>query len=338
MADVRHGEVCRHLAWERDVREPLISVVVPCFNEEGNVEVLYDRLCAVFAGIGDVRFQIVFVDNASVDRTQEILRNIAGRDERVKVIFNIRNFGVIRSGLNGFFSTPGDALICMACDLQDPPELIAEFVRNWRNGFKVVIGVKPRSRESWAMSFLRGAYYRMLNKISETPLIDNFTGFGLYDREAVETLRRIPDRRPYFRGLIAELGFARAEVPFVQPRREKGVTKNNFYALYDLAMMGVTSHSRVPLRLATMAGFLLGSLSLLVAVVYLIAKLLFWNSFALGQAPVLIGVFFFGSAQMFFVGILGEYIGAIHAQVHPRPWVIERERLNFAQPPLDLER
>jgi glycosyltransferase involved in cell wall biosynthesis len=314
----------------------LISVVVPCFNEEDNVEVLYHRLCAVFTEIGDVRFQIIFVDNASVDRTQELLRNLASRDERVKVIFNIRNFGVIRSGLNGFFSTPGDAVICMACDLQDPPELIPEFVRNWRNGFKVVIGIKPRSRESRAMFFLRGAYYRMLNKISETPLIDNFTGFGLYDREVIETLRRIPDRRPYFRGLIAELGFARAEVPFVQPRRERGVTKSNFYALYDLAMIGVTSHSRVPLRLATMAGFILGSLSLLVASIYLIAKLLFWNSFALGQAPVLIGVFFFGSMQMFFVGILGEYIGAIHAQVHPRPWVIERERLNFEQPPVDL--
>jgi polyisoprenyl-phosphate glycosyltransferase len=217
----------------------------------------------------------------------------------------------------------------MACDLQDPPELITEFVRLWQSGLKVVIGVKPRSRESRFMFLIRRFYYRSLDKISDTPLIQNFTGFGLYDREVIETLRKIPDRRPYFRGLIADLGYARAEVPFVQPRRERGVTSNNFYALYDVAMMGLTSHSRVPLRLATMAGFLLGSLSLIVALVYLIAKLTFWNSFALGQAPVLIGVFFFGSAQMFFVGILGEYIGAIHAQIHPRPWVIERERLNF---------
>ncbi len=318
--------------------QPLISVVVPCYNEEGNVEVLYHRICAVFETLDGIRFQIVFVDNASVDGTQDALRALAERDQRVKVIFNIRNFGVIRSGLNGFFSSAGDAVICMACDLQDPPELIAEFIRHWRGGFKVVIGVKPRSRESFLMFFLRSAYYRMLNKISETPLIDNFTGFGLYDRSVIETLRRIPDRRPYFRGLIAELGFARAEVPFVQPQRERGVTKNNFYSLYDLAMMGITSHSRVPLRLATMAGFFLGLGSLLVASVYLIAKLLFWNSFALGQAPVLIGVFFFGSVQMFFVGILGEYIGAIHAQVHPRPWVIERERLNLEQPPLDSEK
>ena len=316
----------------------LISVVVPCYNEEGNVEILYNRLCAVFDSITDVSFQIVFVDNASVDTTQDVLRTLAARDQRVKVIFNIRNFGVIRSGLNGFFSAPGVAVIGMACDLQDPPELITDFVRHWRNGFKVVIGVKPRSRESFLMFFLRGAYYRMLNKISETPLIDNFTGFGLYDRSVIEILRRIPDRRPYFRGLVAELGFARAEVPFVQPRRERGVTKNNFYSLYDLAMIGITSHSRVPLRLATMAGFFLGLGSLLVAALYLIAKLLFWKSFALGQAPVLIGVFFFGSVQMFFVGILGEYIGAIHAQVHPRPWVIERERLNLEQPPLDPEK
>ena len=312
--------------------QPLISIVVPCYNEEENVEILYERLSAVFARIADIRFQIVFVDNASVDRTQEVLRALAMRDQRVKAIFNIRNFGIIRSGLNGFFESPGDALICMACDLQDPPELIAEFVRLWRSGFKVVIGVKPQSRESALMFLLRGWYYRILNKISETPLIDNFTGFGLYDRDVIETLRRIPDRRPYFRGLIAELGFIRAEVPFVQPERERGVTKNNFYSLYDLAMMGVTSHSRVPLRLATMAGFILGSFSLLVALVYLVAKLLFWNSFALGQAPVLIGVFFFGSVQLFFVGILGEYIGAIHSQLHPRPWVIERERLNFERP------
>jgi glycosyltransferase involved in cell wall biosynthesis len=316
---------------------PLISVVVPCFNEEGNVEVLYDRLTAVFARIPDVRYQFVYIDNASVDRTQEILRALAARDHRVKVIFNIRNFGPLRSPLHAFYEAPGDALICMASDLQDPPELIVEFIRLWRNGLKVVIGVKPKSRESRLMFLLRQGYYRLLSRISDTPLIDNFTGFGLYDREVVETLRGIPDRRPYFRGLIADLGYTRAEVPFTQPKRERGVTKNNFYALYDLAMMGLTSHSRVPLRLATMAGFLLGALSLVVALGYLVAKLLFWNSFALGQAPVLIGVFLFGSIQMFLVGMLGEYIGAIHAQIHPRPWVIERERLNFDDTPPDRE-
>jgi polyisoprenyl-phosphate glycosyltransferase len=319
------------------VKTALIAVIVPCYNEEANVEIFYRRLCEVFARIENVKLQILFIDNNSVDGTQDRLRSLAERDRRVKVIFNVRNFGSLRSPLHAFFQAPGDAVIAMACDLQDPPELIEEFVRLWRTGLKVVIGVKPKSRESHLMFWARRAYYRLLNQISDTPLIENFTGFGLYDREVIETLRGIPDRRPYFRGLIADLGYTRAEVPFVQPRRERGVTKNNFYALYDLAMTGLTSHSRVPLRLATMAGFLLGSLSLLVAVMYLIAKLVFWNSFALGQAPVLIGVFFFGSVQMFFVGILGEYIGAIHAQIHPRPWVIERERLNFDQAPAELE-
>jgi hypothetical protein len=225
----------------------------------------------------------------------------------------------------------------MACDLQDPPELLKEFIRLWRDGFKVVAAVKPASRESAIMFGLRRIYYRILNTISETPLIENFTGYGLYDREVIEVLRGIPDRRPYVRGLIAELGYARAEIPFVQPKRERGVSKNSFYALYDVAMTGLTSHSRVPLRLATMAGFMLGALSLLVAFSYLLVKLIFWNSFALGQAPVLIGVFFFGSVQLFFIGILGEYIGAIHAQVHPRPWVIERERLNFQEKPNEIE-
>jgi glycosyltransferase involved in cell wall biosynthesis len=311
--------------------------MVPCFNEEGNVEPLYQRLQTIFSGIPDVRFQIIFIDNASVDGTQDRLRALAAADKKVKVIFNVRNFGGLRSPLHAFFQADGDAVISMACDLQEPPELLPEFIRHWRSGFKVVIGVKPKSHESALMFSVRKAYYRTLNRISDTPLIENFTGFGLYDREVIETIRKIPDRRPYFRGLVADLGYPRAEIPYIQPRRERGESKNSFYDLYDLAMMGLTSHSRVPLRLAGMAGFILGTISLLVALGYLIAKLLFWNSFALGQAPVLIGVFFFGSVQMFLVGILGEYVGSIHAQVHPRPWVIERERLNFDAVPESLE-
>jgi glycosyltransferase involved in cell wall biosynthesis len=320
-----------------DVTLPLVSIIVPCYNEEDNVETLSTRVRAVFAEIPNIRFQIIFIDNASVDRTQERLRALAAVDKRIKAIFNVRNFGHLRSPLHAFFEAPGDAVIAMACDLQDPPELIKEFIRHWRNGFKVVVGIKPASRESGMKFWLRRTYYRTLNRISDTPLIENFTGFGLYDREVVEILRSIPDRRPYFRGLIADLGYARAEVPYVQPRRERGVTKNNFFDLYDVAMMGLTSHSRVPLRLATMAGFLLGFLSLLVAASYLIAKMFFWDRFSFGQAPILIGIFFFGSVQMFFVGILGEYIGAIHAQIHARPWVIERERLNFDLRPADSD-
>ncbi len=318
--------------------KPLVTVMLPCYNEEGNIGNLYDRLIAVFASKPEIDFQALFVDNASTDGTQGILRALAARDQRVKAIFNVRNFGPLRSPMHAFFQCPGDAVICMASDLQDPPELLAEFIRHWQSGFKVVIGVKPKSKESRTMFFVRGLYYRFLNQISEIPLIDNFTGFGLYDREVVETLRGIPDRRPYFRGLIADLGYARAEIPFVQPRRERGVTKNNFYSLYETAMTGVTSHSRVPLRISTMLGFVLGAVSLFVALGYVIAKLIFWNSFALGQAPVLIGVFFLGSVQLFAVGILGEYVGAIHSQLHPRPWVIEKERLNFDQPPANSEK
>jgi polyisoprenyl-phosphate glycosyltransferase len=319
------------------VNAALITIMVPCYNEEGNVVPLYNRVEEVMSEIPDVRFQILYIDNASTDGTQEELRKLAADDSRVKVIFNMRNFGVPRSPLHAFFQASGDAVVPMACDLQDPPELLAEFIRLWRNGFKVVVAVKPASRESAIMFRIRRTYYRLLNKVSETPLIENFTGFGLYDREVIEVLRGIPDRRPYFRGLIAELGYPRAEIPFVQPKRERGLTKSNFYALYDVAMAGLTSHSRVPLRLATMAGFILGVFSLLVAIIYLVVKLLFWDSFALGQAPMLIGIFFFGSVQMFFIGILGEYIGAIHAQIHPRPWVIERERLNFDHEPSEVE-
>ena len=319
------------------VNIPLICVMVPCYNEEDNVEPLYQRIISVMSEITGIRFEILFIDNASTDRTQERLRKLAAEDRRVKVIFNVRNFGVLRSPLHALFQASGDAVVPMACDLQDPPELLKDFIRLWQSGFKVVAAVKPASRESVLMFKIRRSYYRLLNAISETPLIENFTGYGLYDREVIEVLRSIPDRRPYVRGLIAELGYARAEIPFTQPRRERGITKNNIYALYDVAMTGVTSHSRVPLRLATMAGFMLGALSLLVALVYLVVKLIYWNSFALGQAPLLIGMFFFGSMQMFFIGILGEYIGAIYSQVHPRPWVIERERLNFDDEPAKTE-
>jgi glycosyltransferase involved in cell wall biosynthesis len=316
---------------------PLVSVMVPCYNEEENVIPVYERVRAVFERIPQVRFEIIFIDNASVDGTQERLRELAAADPRVKVIFNVRNFGPLRSPLHAFFEARGDAVVSMACDLQDPPELLADFIKHWRAGFKIVIAIKPASRESALMFWVRKSYYRVLNRISDTPLIENFTGFGLYDREVIETIRGIPDRRPYFRGLIADLGYPRVEVPFVQPRRERGKSKNSFYDLYDVAMMGLTSHSRVPLRLAGMAGFILGTISFFIALLYLLAKLVFWDKFALGQAPVLIGVFFFGSVQMFLVGILGEYIGSIHAQVHPRPWVIERERLNFDAPREDVE-
>jgi glycosyltransferase involved in cell wall biosynthesis len=308
---------------------PLIGVMTPCFNEEDNVDALYARIKAAFAELPGYRYEHVFIDNASTDQTVARIKSIAARDRNVKLIVNNRNFGHIRSPLHGFYQVRGDAVIALAADLQDPPEMIPTYVRKWAQGYKVVVGVKPRTRESALMAYVRRSYYAFVGRISEVPLIPNFTGFGLYDREVIEAVRAIDDRYPYFRGIIADLGYERAEIPFVQPRRERGISKNNFYSLYDNAMLGITNHSKVPLRVATFCGFALSLMSLLIALSYLVAKLIFWNSFSLGTAPLVIGVFFLGAVQLFFVGILGEYIGAIHTQVHKRPLVIEKERINF---------
>jgi glycosyltransferase involved in cell wall biosynthesis len=306
----------------------MVCVMIPCYNEEGNIEPLYKRIAAAFSIIPDQRYCLQFIDNASTDGTVAKIKTLAARDPAVRLIVNARNFGVQRSGLHGFLQAPGDAVISMVADLQDPPEMLPQFVKYWRQGFKVVIGTKPESREHWLMFMVRRAYYRLVGQLSEVPLIENFTGFGLYDREVVEQVRATGDRYPYFRGLIADLGYPRAEIPFVQPRRERGVSKNNFYTLYDLAMLGITSHSKVPLRLAAMAGFALSAISLLMAFGYLVAKLLFWNHFPANTAPILIAVFFFASVQLFFTGILGEYIGNIYTQVLKRPLVVEKERAN----------
>lgn len=309
----------------------LICVVLPCYNEAGNIPALYERITAAFATIPDQPYNLLFCDNASTDSTVAEIKTLAVTDSRVQLIVNARNFGVLRSGLHGFLSAPGDALITMVTDLQDPPEMIPEFVQHWHQGFKVVIGIKPESQEHRLMFLVRRAYYKLIGRLSEVPLIENFTGFGLYDREVVEQVRATGDRQPYFRGLIADLGYARAEIPFIQPRRERGVSSNNFYSLYDLAMLGITSHSKVPLRLATMSGFCLSGISLLVAFFYLVAKLLFWNRFPANTAPILIALFFFASVQLFFIGILGEYIGVILTHVTKRPLVIEKERVGFNQ-------
>lgn len=310
----------------------LISIVTPCYNEEENVRDVYEQVKAVFADLPSYRYEHIFIDNASVDGTADILKEIAEADKNVKIILNARNFGHIRSPIHALLQAQGDAVILMVADLQDPPELISKFLSRWAEGFKVVLGVKPSSRESFTMSLVRRLYYRTIGRIADVQLIPDFTGFGLYDREVINIIRGLKDPYPYFRGLISELGFEYATIPFVQPRRCRGITKNNFYTLYDIAMLGITSHSKVPLRIATMAGFTLSGVSLLIALGYLIAKLLFWESFSLGFAPILIGIFFFASVQLFFIGILGEYIGAIHTQVLKRPLVIEKERVNFDQP------
>jgi glycosyltransferase involved in cell wall biosynthesis len=307
----------------------MICVMIPCYNEAGNIGPLYEQIVAAFAAIPGQRYCLLFIDNASTDSTVEQIKAIAAKDSTVRLVVNARNFGAMRSGLHGFLQAPGDAIINMVADLQDPPEMIPEFVRRWRQGFKVVIGIKHKSHEHSMMFFIRRLYYKLVNHISDIPLIENYTGFGLYDREVVEAVRATGDRYPYFRGLIADLGYARAEIPYEQPRRSRGISKSNFYNLYELAMLGITSHSRVPLRLATMAGFALSAGSLLVALAYLIAKLLFWYRFPANTAPILIAQFFFASVQLFFIGILGEYIGVILTHVTKRPLVIEKERVNF---------
>jgi glycosyltransferase involved in cell wall biosynthesis len=305
-----------------------ISIVTPCFNEEENLEELYARIRSVMLQ-GKYDYEHIVIDNASTDRSPAILRKIAQADPHVKVIFNTRNFGHIRSPYHAMLQASGDAVITMASDLQDPPERILDFIEKWEQGYKVVVGVKNKSQETWIFFFLRTLYYRLLKKLSDVPLIENFTGFGLYDRQVIEILRQLNDPYPYFRGLIAELGFEHAAIEFEQPQRKRGISKNNFYTLYDLAMLGLTGYTKIPLRLATMTGFISAAVSFLVGLIYLVYKLLFWQQFSLGAAPVVIGLFFLGSIQLLFLGIVGEYIGAIYTQVMHRPLVIEKERINF---------
>jgi glycosyltransferase involved in cell wall biosynthesis len=313
---------------------PFVSVVTACYNEEENVEEVCRQVREVMESLAPragepYTYEHIFIDNASSDRTVEILRGICTTDERVKVIVNTRNFGHIRSPFHGLLQARGDAVISVVADLQDPPEMIREFVAKWEEGYKVVAGVKTESGENRLMFFARGQYYRLIDRLSEVPQIRNFTGFGLYDRVVMDTLREIDDPYPYFRGLICDVGYARIETPYSQPARRRGITKNSFYSLYDMAMLGITNHSKVPLRLAAMAGFALSIVSLLVALIYLGTKLAMWQTFDLGLAPLVIGVYFLGSVQLFFIGIVGEYIGSIHTQVHHRPLVIEKERINF---------
>lgn len=309
----------------------LISIVTACYNEEENIELLYKKVKEVMLTLNDYNYEHIFIDNASQDKTVAILKGIAATDKNVKIIVNARNFGHIRSPYYALLQASGDAVISVVADLQDPPELIPEFVKKWEEGYKIAIGVKANSEESPIFFAVRKMYYNFIGRLSEIELVKNFTGFGLYDKKVIEILREINDPYPYFRGLICDIGFERAEIEYLQPARKRGFTKNNFYTLYDMAMLGITNHSKVPLRLAAMLGFSLSMISLLVAAGYFIYKLVFWKSFNLGTAPIVIGLFFFSSVQLFFSGILGEYIGSIHTQVMKRPLVVEKERVNFEQ-------
>ncbi len=306
-----------------------ISLVTPCFNEEDNAHAIYTAVKKVMSAKPEYDYEHIFIDNHSSDKTVSILKQIATEDKNVKIIVNLRNFGHIRSPYYGLLQSTGDATILIVADLQDPPELINEFISNWEKGSKIVVGVKNESKESFLMFAIRKNFYNLINRLSDTKLIKNYTGFGLYDKQVIDILKTIDDPYPYFRGLVCDIGFEIVKIPYVQPQRFRGITKNNFYTLYDIAMLGITNHSKVPLRLATMVGFVASLLSLLVALVYFVYKLFYWDSFTLGSAPLIIGVFLFSAVQLMFIGIIGEYVGSIHTQVLKRPLVIEKERVNF---------
>ncbi|MBE6356199.1 MAG: glycosyltransferase family 2 protein [Lentisphaerae bacterium] len=307
-----------------------ISIVSGCFNEKDNIRELYERIKSVMTNFPEYDWNLTLGDNCSTDGTREIIRELAAKDKRVRAIFNSNNFGHIRSPMNVFIQADADAVITLCSDLQDPPELIADMIRQWEQGNKVVIAVRQKTECGFLMEFFRRCYYSLLKKMApEEKLISGFTGFGLYDRCFMDALKKYKDPYPYFRGIVSEIGFKRAELPFVQPKRKHGETKNNFFTLYDMAMTGFVNHTKLPLRLAVFSGFFIAFLSLLTALGYFIYKLCNWNSFQVGMAPLVIGLFFFSAIQLIFIGVLGEYIGAIYTQVKNKPLVIEEERINF---------
>ena len=306
-----------------------ICIMTPCFNEVDNVRELYTRIRAVAAQLPQYEFEHLFIDNRSTDGTVKVLRELAAEDPRVKVILNARNFGHIRSPFYGLLQAGGDAVIGLASDLQDPPELIPEMIRQWEAGSLMVLGMKTSSDENPLMYWIRTRYYRLIKRLSEMETLEHVTGFGLYDRKVVEIMRSFDDAYPYGRGMISEIGLPYSTIQYHQTKRSHGFTKNNFYTLYDMAMLGITNVSKVPLRLMTGFGFACALLSILISLGYLVYKLLFWNNFSVGIAPIAIGLFFFASVQLVFIGILGEYVAATHTQVLKRPLVIEAERINF---------
>lgn len=307
-----------------------VSVLIPCYNEEENVGPMSEAIVGLFEKeLTQYEYELIFIDNDSHDRTRECLRNICAGNEHVKAILNAKNFGQFNSPYYGILQTTGDCTISMVCDFQDPIELIPQYIKEWEQGYKIVIGIKTSSRENRFVYHLRSAYYKMIKKFSDVEQIEHFTGSGLYDREFVEVLRNLKDPTPFLRGIVAELGYKRKEIRYEQPKRRAGKTHNNFYSLYDAAMLSFTSYTKIGLRLATFLGVGCGSLSAVIAVVYLVLKLVFWDRFTAGMAPVLIGMFFLGSVQLFFLGFLGEYILAMNQRIMNRPLVIEEERINF---------
>lgn len=310
-----------------------ISILIPCYNEEENVEPIAQAVIGVLEQeLPQYDYELVFIDNDSQDNTRPILRRMCGENPRIKAIFNTRNFGQFNSPYYGILQVTGDCVIAMVADFQDPVDLIPRYVKAWEEGYKIVIGIKTSSQENAVMYWLRSCYYKTIRKLSDVEQIEHFTGSGLYDREFIEVLRRLDDPTPFLRGIVAELGYKRKEIPYEQPKRRAGKTHNNFYRLYDAAMLSVTSYTKAGLRLATFVGALSCMASLAVAFLYLIMKLIWWDRFPAGMAPMLLGMLFLGSVQIFFIGMVGEYVLSINQRMMKRPLVIEEERLNFAEP------
>lgn len=312
------------------MRRKTISVVVPCYNEEENVEALALAVRETFKKeLPDYQYELIFIDNDSSDKTREIIRRLCEEDKGIKAIFNAKNFGQFNSPYYAMLQSTGDCTVLMAADFQDPVEMIPRYVLEWEYGYKIVIGIKESSQENKMMYWLRGCYYKLIKKLSDVEQIEQFTGFGLYDADFIQVLRELKDPTPFLRGIVAELGFRRKEIPYQQPLRRAGKTSNNFYRLYDAAMLSITSYTKAGLRLATILGSVCSAVSMIVALVYLIMKLLYWDRFAAGMAPLLIGMCFLGSVEIFFIGMVGEYILSINQRVMRRPLVVEEERLNF---------
>ena len=307
-----------------------ISILIPCYNELENVGPMSQAIVEMMTtNLPQYDYELVFIDNDSTDGTRDALRTICAANPRIKAIFNAKNFGQFNSPYYGVLQVTGDCVIQMCCDFQDPVELIPQYVREWENGYKIVIGIKTSSKENSVMRFLRTCYYKVIKKMSDVEQIEHFTGSGLYDRAFIEVMRKLEDPTPFMRGIVAELGFKRKEIPYEQPKRRAGKTHNNFYSLYDAAMLSITSYTKIGLRFATLAGAAVGGLSFILGIIYLILKIMYWDRFPAGTAPILLGMLFLGAIQLFFIGFMGEYILNINKRVMKRPLVVEEERLNF---------
>lgn len=310
-----------------------VSILIPCYNEEDNVIPMSEAIVNLFTTqLTQYDYELVFIDNDSKDTTRPKLRKICEKNPHIKAIFNAKNFGQFNSPYYGILQTTGDCTISMVCDFQDPIELIPRYLEEWEKGYKIVIGIKTSSKENKLVYGLRTLYYKIIKKFSDVEQIEHFTGSGLYDKEFVQVLRDLKDPTPFLRGIVAELGYKRKEIPYEQPKRRAGKTHNNFFTLYDAAMLSITSYTKVGLRACTFLGMICGTISALIGLIYLILKLLFWNRFAAGMAPIIIGMFFLGSLQLFFIGFIGEYISSINRRVMNRPLVVEEERINFDKP------